>query len=538
MTLLLLLGIACTPGTKDAASIQDTQEDPAHTSRGDTSGTDDSDPDDSDPDDSASEDTAETDSASGDTGDSVESGDASDTGEEVSGPYTGVQRLENGLAAFDGSGSEDMFGWDVGVVGDVNGDGCAGLLIGAYEADPAGLAYLVCTPIGAPEDITAAATAIFSGIDAEDDAGLNVAGNVDWSGDGLPDVAITAPYAAGGFGAVYLLSGPFVGAVSLNTARLTVVGAYATEGAGEDLTMVGDVTGDGSPDLALGGNEASARPPYAGVVSILSLGSGRTGTVSADDLDARIVGDGYAEWAGSTIANAGDMDGDGIADLAIGGAGVGGSAHEGGVSWIIPGPISGVQNISDGSVVIDGDGYSGGYNAYTKEVGDLDGDGYRDIGIGLGWQNAWQGVVYVIHGPPGDVLDVLDAPTRFVAGPGTAQNALYVSLEPGDVNGDGIPDVAFGAPTTFGERYDATGTVVGSAMAAGALITVFGPFVRGVYDLDDADVLWRGEQENGHAGEPLAAAGDVDHDGCADILVGSWPYYDHQGHAWLVGGCR
>lgn len=515
-----LLLPACAAGGK-APGRGDETAGPVTDEPGDTAILGDSGPDtgDADPSADTSAETADDTGVSGDTGE---------------GPRVGERRLALALATFDGHAAADRLGRGVAAVGDVNGDGCAGLLVGASTAAGTGRAYLVCTPPGGRVDVEAAATATFAGVDANSYLGASLAGGDDLDGDGLPDVAIGADGA--GEGAVYVLAGPFAGEVSPDAAFLTVVGD-----GGESLSnvaSVGDVTGDGAPDLALAGDGATGAPRYAGVVSVVSGGAGPSGRVEASDLDVRIVGSGYAEYAGDSLSRGGDLDGDGVDDLVVGGAGVGGSAHEGGVAWILPGPLAGTMSLADVAITVDGTGYGGGVSMHAAGVGDLDGDGYRDVGIGLPWPGAYAGSVFVVHGPPGDVVDVDDAATRFDGSWAGGQHGYAaLPMEVGDLNADGTPDLAVGAPTTTGYLEDAEGDLVEQYDSAGALILAFGPFARGVHDLDDADTIWRGDQEYGHAGEPLAAPGDVDGDGCAEVLVGSWPYYDHQGHAWLVGGC-
>jgi hypothetical protein len=105
--------------------------------------------------------------------------------------------------------------------------------------------------------------------------------------------------------------------------------------------------------------------------------------------------------------------------------------------------------------------------------------------------------------------------------------AGYRVVGPGDINGDGTPDLAVGA---FEE--DASGT------NAGAAFVVFGP-VTGDHSLEDADARLLGVAQGDAAGVGLAAAGDTNGDGYADLVVGA--YYEdsggtNAGAAYLVLG--
>ena len=94
--------------------------------------------------------------------------------------------------------------------GDTNGDGIDDLLIGAWQADPngdrSGAAYLVLGPVRGQIDLRAGAHLRMAGEDAEDRAGIAVAGAGDTNGDGLDDMVIGA-HLAGTGGAAYLLFG-------------------------------------------------------------------------------------------------------------------------------------------------------------------------------------------------------------------------------------------------------------------------------------------------------------------------------------------
>jgi hypothetical protein len=130
-------------------------------------------------------------------------------------------------------------------IGDVNGDGTADLLIGAYEDNQGGFdAGAVFVELGPVQEGTATvnetADLMLIGESRSAYAGRYVASGKDVNGDGLDDILVAAPYATGGApasGAAYLVYGGAMGEVSLRDADAKYLGESSNDYAGEGLTM-------------------------------------------------------------------------------------------------------------------------------------------------------------------------------------------------------------------------------------------------------------------------------------------------------------
>ena len=141
-------------------------------------------------------------------------------------------------------------------------------------------------------------------------------------------------------GEVYLVHGPVVGDVILNSAALRLIGEISYDVAGTSVSGAGDLTGDGVADLLVGatgyGDGGFQNRGAAYVVSGSS-----SGTVDLSDAAARIIGEQRYDRLGTTVAAAGDVNGDGVADLLT--SGYTWPANGGiGAVFLFQGPVSGI----------------------------------------------------------------------------------------------------------------------------------------------------------------------------------------------------
>jgi hypothetical protein len=268
---------------------------------------------------------------------------------------------------------------------------------------------------------------------------------------------------------------------------------------GSSVASAGDVNGDGYDDVIVGApNFGSAFNSDEGR-AFLYLGSAAGPSVLAD----WSAGSGlYSSAYGFSVASAGDVNGDGYADLIVGAPLYDnrGFPDEGRV-FVYAGSVSGPSRdpvwTADGNKTLAQFGYS------VAGAGDVSGDGIADVIIGAPYDDS--GRVFVYHGSLAGLGPSSDFSAKINKSP--AQFGASVAGV-GDVNGDGIADVAIGAPRVG----DQTTT-------AGGLVRVYYGSRSG---LGNPPAFSATEsQTNALLGGSVAGAGDVNGDGLGDIIAGA-----------------
>ena len=434
--------------------------------------------------------------------------------------------LEGADMRFIGDASDDLAGSVVASAGDVDGDGDVDVLIGAPGVDGgAGEAYLFLDPTG---DVSSAdAAAVFVGEDASDYAGYAVSAAGDVDGDGFADVLIGA-YGDDDVdintGAAYLVMGPISGTVDLSRADAKLTGEKKYDRAGTTVASAGDVDGDGMDDVLVGSPGNDGAGSNAGRVHLV------LGPISGDfelaDADARITGGAGSDSIGTAMASAGDVNGDGHEDLILGAYEQDDGGSVAGAAYVLMGPVSGDVSAADADVMFVGEAAGDRAGWSVAGAGDLDGDGMDDVLVGAyaadpsGVSNA--GAAYVLTGISAGTMDLSAATARFTGV--TSNDYVGVSVAAaGDWDDDGSPDVLVG-----GHGEDDGGS------AAGAAWVFAGPFA-GDTSIAAADVTLDGEESGDNAGWSVAS-GDVDGNGVMDLMVGAYHGYDDAGSAYLILG--
>lgn len=440
--------------------------------------------------------------------------DADCSGSSSGCAWAGGKSLAGASVVLTGEAAGDHAGEWV-AAGDADGDGVSEVLVGASSAYGAGVVYVVEASSGSGS--LSAATARLFGVEPLEQTGWAVLA-ADFDGDGVDDVAVSAPYAASdgvahGPGAVRVVSGPVTGDIDLSAER-TLAGS-AADFVGTSIAA-GDVDGDGIAELFAGaiGNASGGDASGAGflVSAPLSVGTFASPVTT-------ILGPAADESAGTASALT-DMNGDGLADVLIAAGGPGGS-EDAAAAAVFYAPSVGTVPWADADAVIspeDGEDHAGNPVLGT----DVNGDGAADLLVGGIGDDAGRGAIFIRFGPLVSVSSLASPDARLVGAAVGDEAGCSVAVL--DLDDDAALDVAVGA-----QHADA------GSVDSGAVFIVLGP-VAGVIDLAAADFILGGANAGGQGGESIAA-GDIDADGRVDLLIGGWldsTSASAAGSAWIM----
>ena len=480
-----------------------------------------------------------------------------------------------------GERTGDWFGTSSGTAGDVNGDGYADVIVGASSHDNGqtdeGRAYVY---FGSPSGLstTPGWTAESNQMSAHFATSVATAG--DTNGDGYTDVIVGSGQYSNGQsleGKAFLYRGSATGPLPNPTwsVESNQTGAHF----GDNVATAGDVNGDGYADVLVSATEFDNGELtegrgflYLGSPGSLLLSPSWTG--EANQVEA---------WFGTSLGTAGDVNGDGFADVVVGipnfdngqtnegqarlyygsatgtgsnarlrmsslqanafhgssGAGCGDVNGDGFSDYIIGAPYHDNGQTDEGFAIVTVGDFDDSFTLIEVEsnqdhahlgwsvsgAGDVNGDGYSDVIIGApdfdnGQSN--EGRAYVHLGSPTGTLPM---PAWIVEGNQAEVNYGWSVASAGDVNGDGFGDVIVGAPQ-FDNGQDSEGRAFVYHGSATGLST---------------SPAWRTESNQSVAayGYSVASAGDVNRDGFSDVIVGATLFdngQSNEGRAYVYLG--
>jgi serralysin len=405
-------------------------------------------------------------------------GEVEDYSATITRPGSGVaesaknQKIASGVGGGPLLANGDMFGSSLAALGDLDGDGIEDMVVGAPSQSGSGAPGAVFVQFMNANGTVKASQRISSGVGggpvlaAGDYFGHAVAALGDLNGDGIMDIAVGADKDdTGGYGhgAVYVLFLNANGTVKASQKIAHGLGGGPTlannDRFGSSIASLGDLDGDGIADLAVGAASDDTGGAYRGAVHVLFMNA--NGTVKSSQKiasgtpGAPLLANG--DVFGIGVASLGDLDGDRVTDIAVGAFfDDTGGAGRGAVHMLFlnaNGTVKRSQKIASGvggGPVLDNGDYFG---RSVASLGDLDGDGVTDLAVGAYRDDtggSGRGALHVLLlNADGTVRQSSKIASGAGGGPALANDSRFGSgvAAVGDLDGDGIMDLAVGAET-------------------------------------------------------------------------------------------
>ncbi|MCP4543961.1 MAG: hypothetical protein GY832_43155 [Chloroflexi bacterium] len=412
--------------------------------------------------------------------------------------------------------AEDGLGYAVGTAGDVNNDGYDDIIVGApVYSDTVyreGVAFVFYGGPDTKGGLSDSPNWHFGSGQQGARFGASVGTAGDVNGDGYDDVVIGAPEYTQGIpqqakeGQVYVFYGSADGLSA--TPDWVLAGDQGNALFGASVGTAGDVNNDGYDDIIVGEPQYDNGEQNEGRVYVF-FGFGDGGQTVR--LFWSVEGNQIKAKFGASVGAAGDVNNDGYDDVLIGAPQYDNGEIDEGAVFVFYGATNGLTVTSH--TLLDSDQPEAEFGTSVSTAGDVNDDGYADVIVGAPvYSNTFSlvGAAFAFHGSasglsitPTWMIEGWYADTRFGHSVSTA----------GDVNGDNYDDVVIGA-----YMYSAGGI---SPTKEGAVFAFSGSNTGLL-----SSVFWSGwgDKHETEFAYSVGAAGDVNGDAQADIIIGA-PHY-------------
>lgn len=436
-----------------------------------------------------------------------------------------------------GTASSGRLGYSVSDAGDVNGDGLADVVVGAYRETTGTTSGAVYILFGKNNSATIDVSNLGdSGYKIYNSAttsrlGTSVSQIGDLNGDGLADLLISGNNTNG---RAYVVYGKTT-TTDIDLANLTADQGFSMTGPSDVLigkwVSAGDIDGDGIDDIMVS-NSSSSLVSSTYVVFGKSITAGTTTSIDLTQIVTNnqgiIVKGISSETFGNSISYIGDVNGDGLGDMLIAAPTAKNATkitQSDGAAYVVYG--TGTSQTIDVSSLTTAQGYkitgpiptetavtSVQFAQYVGAAGDVNGDGIADMIIGSSSSATYGYKAYVVFGQEGtnttsvDVTNlgsngfVIQSNTNGVLGLGSSVSYA------GDINGDGLADVIIGA-SSGNQAYVVYGKTDTTTVDIDQVANGIGGFVI------------NGGISSSSTGISVSYAGDVNGDGFDDLIVGA-----------------
>ncbi|MEZ4739597.1 MAG: FG-GAP-like repeat-containing protein [Flavobacteriales bacterium] len=405
--------------------------------------------------------------------------------------------------------TNQYMGYSVAGLGDINGDGYSDVGTGGHLAARGqtneGVAWIF---LGSATGVNPIPRHILERNQGAAQFGGSISGAGDVNGDGFNDVIIGAhkyelapcsavPANTCDDGAIFIYHGSANAlGIGVNPAPTLTFNTLPFGGkqAGWAVSTAGDVNGDGYSDVIIGDWRDDVGGPLGEGTAFVFHGSA-TGVVTSAPAAILQSNTAYTNF-GRSVSTAGDVNGDGYADVVVGSTLFSNGQSLEGAMFLYLGSATGISS----SAFLRYEGQANNYQMgeSVSTAGDVNGDGYSDMIAGI--NNAGGGLARIYHG---GTYSVSNTPS-FNRASGSASARLGWSVaNAGDINGDGYSDAVMGAPNASNGQANEGVVYVhyGSATGLSAARTS----------------RWRPISQVPHSAKAWRAQGDVNGDGYADV---------------------